>query len=77
MSLCLRCGDMHVMITMAVEKGFEWRLVHGNLETNTVSVLLGRTMHGELGHLLHCLYIYYYIYVCHHKCDLSKEENWT
>ena len=62
MSLCLRCGDMHAMITMAVEKGFEWRLVHGNLETNTVSAREDH-MHGELDHL-HVALPIYTLYLC-------------
>jgi hypothetical protein len=36
-SLCLlRCGGMHAHdFSGSGNKGFEWRLVHGNLETNT------------------------------------------
>jgi hypothetical protein len=49
---------MHAMITMAVgKKVFEWRLAHGNLETNIVSAR--RTIRGELGHLLHCTHVVY------------------
>jgi hypothetical protein len=54
------CGGMHMhaMITMAVgKKVFEWRLAHGNLETNIVSAR--RTIRGELGHLLHCTHVVY------------------